>query len=219
MRRKGDSAHLCCCWLLFAKGYRVWSKTPKFTINLTILVARARDQRLKNVIGEYTSTLLLEVANCEEYVFEAWALHLQHQLRADLEHSSVSGVRVIRELNKMRRGEFGATIPVVFTSLVGTPSPENDSVPTAWLGESAWLGDNIYTISQTPQIWLDCQMREQSGALVFNWDAVEEIFPKGLLDDMFDAYCRLLRRLADEEESWQESRYEMASKLLPPGPA
>ncbi len=33
---------------------------------------------------------------------------------------------------------------------------------------------------------------------------------------MFDAYCRLLHRLTDEV-SWQESRYEMESKLLPHG--
>jgi len=45
--------------------------------------------------------------------------------------------------------------------------------------------------------------------LVFNWDGVEELFPEGLLDDMFEAYCRLLRRLADEEDVWQETRQQL----------
>jgi amino acid adenylation domain-containing protein len=199
----------------FSEVLRVWSKNPKFTINVTLFSRTARDPRLKNVMGDFTSTVLLGVGNCDQATFEARALNLQQQLRADLDHSSVSGVQIIRELNKMRHGESGATMPVVFTSLVGTPSPADDSVPTAWLGESAWLGENIYTISQTPQVWLDYQAREQAGALVFNWDAVEELFPAGLLDDMFDAYGRLLHRLADEEESWQESWYEMGRKLVP----
>jgi amino acid adenylation domain-containing protein len=199
----------------FSEVLRMWNKNPKFTINMTLFSRMARDPRLKNVIGDYTSSLLLGVDNAGAATFEARALNLQQQLRADLEHSSVGGVQIIREINKMRRGESVATMPVVFTSLVGTPSPADDSIPTAWLGESAWLGDNIYSISQTPQVWLDNQASEQSGALIFNWDAVEELFPEGLLDDMFDGYRRLLHRLADEEECWQESWYEMGRKMVP----
>ena len=80
----------------------------------------------------------------------------------------------------------------------------------------AWLGDVVYMISQTPQVWLDQVVFEEAGALVYSWDAVEELFPEGLLDDMFEAYCGLLRRLADEAESWQESWPETARKLVPP---
>ena len=198
----------------FSEVLRVWSKSREFTINVTLFNRMARDPRLKNVMGDYTSSLLLGVTNHDAVTFEARALKLQRQLREDLQHTSVSGVQVVRELTKMRHGESVVTMPVVFTSLVGAPSPSDDSVPTAWYGESAWLGDNIYTITQTPQVWLDHQAREQNGALVFTWDAVEALFPAGLLDDMFDAYRRLLHRLADEEESWQEGRYEMGSKLV-----
>jgi amino acid adenylation domain-containing protein len=44
---------------------------------------------------------------------------------------------------------------------------------------------------------------------------VKELLPEGQLDDMFDTYCRLLWCLADEDESWQESRFVRASKLIP----
>jgi amino acid adenylation domain-containing protein len=57
-------------------------------------------------------------------------------------------------------------------------------------------------VSQTPQVWLDHQVMEEGGALVFNWDAVEALFPDGLLDAMFAAYCGLLEQLAVEEEAW-----------------
>ncbi len=201
----------------FSEVLRLWSKSDTFTINMPILNRIARDQRLKNVIGDFTSNVLLAICNCEEPTFEARALQLKQQLRADLEHSSVSGVRVLRELNKVRGRDFGATMPVVFASLLGTPTPGTDSVSAAWFGESAWLGENLYTITQTPQVWLECQVSERSGAWVIDWEAVEDIFPKGLLDDMFAAYYRLLHRLTDAEESWQESRYEMENQLLPHG--
>ena len=51
-----------------------------------------------------------------------------------------------------------------------------------------------------PQVWLDHQVGETADALSFNWDAVEELFPPGLLDRMFGAYERRLARLAEGEE-------------------
>ena len=44
----------------------------------------------------------------------------------------------------------------------------------------------LTAITQTPQVWLDHQVIEDAGGLLFNWDAVEELFPPGLLDDMFE---------------------------------
>ncbi|HSS54712.1 MAG TPA: amino acid adenylation domain-containing protein, partial [Gaiellales bacterium] len=41
--------------------------------------------------------------------------------------------------------------------------------------------------------------------LVFNWDAVEELFPAGLLDAMFQAFCDLLGQLAQEESAWESA--------------
>ena len=72
-------------------------------------------------------------------------------------------------------------MPVVFTSLVGTPSPADNSKPTAWLGEADWMGETIYTISQASQVWIDCQTREQDGELIFNWDAIDALFPDNLM--------------------------------------
>src|SRR5205814_5656943 len=69
---------------------------------------------------------------------------------------------------------------------------------------AAWLGLTGYAISQTPQVLLDHQVWEDDGALSVNWDAVERMFPPGVLDDMFDAYRRVLERLADEQGAWRQ---------------
>ena len=101
-------------------------------------------------------------------------------------------------------------MPVVFTSVLNpTTAGQDVSLPfdLSTLGrETSASSDPVdggHNISQTPQVWLDHQVREIDGALVYNWDAVEDLFPKGLLDDMFEAYRLFLHRLASEEEAWQ----------------
>jgi non-ribosomal peptide synthetase component F len=56
--------------------------------------------------------------------------------------------------------------------------------------------------SQTPQVWLDHQVVEHEGGLLLNWHAVEELFPEGVLDAMFEAYRGLLRALGEAESDW-----------------
>ncbi|ODN72167.1 AMP-binding protein [Methylobrevis pamukkalensis] len=68
-------------------------------------------------------------------------------------------------------------------------------------------------MSQTPQVTLDHQASEIDGALVCNWDAVEDLFPAGLLDDMFAAYADLLTRLARKTSAW-----DMRVDLVGDGP-
>jgi non-ribosomal peptide synthetase component F len=44
---------------------------------------------------------------------------------------------------------------------------------------------------------------------VIDWDAVEELFPSGLLDDMFAVYCSLLTRLAEQPTSWRATTRQL----------
>ncbi|HEX4499521.1 MAG TPA: amino acid adenylation domain-containing protein [Thermoanaerobaculia bacterium] len=111
----------------------------------------------------------------------------------------MSGVRVLRELAQSRGTRQGPLVPVVFTSTLGLA----DS------GEAAEVAGpelrTVYSISQTPQVWLDHQIAEQSKALSYTWDAVDELFPPGMLDAMLDAYRGLLERLAASAEAWEVS--------------
>ncbi|MDJ0726781.1 MAG: long-chain-fatty-acid--CoA ligase [Prochloraceae cyanobacterium] len=178
-----------------------WSKTQKFTINLTLFNRLLLHPQVNDLVGDFTSLTLLEVDNSVGNTFVERANRLQQQLWEDLDRVYFSAVRVQRELN--RRRESYQIVPVVFTSTLGLDS----------LGKEIWmldrLGKEVYSISQTPQVWLDHQVREKNGSLVFNWDAVEEIFPEGLLDDMFAAYCNLLDSLATSESVWVENSLQL----------
>ena len=39
-------------------------------------------------------------------------------------------------------------------------------------------------VSQTPQVWIDCQLFERSGELVLVWDTADELFPEHMTDDL-----------------------------------
>ncbi len=84
-------------------------------------------------------------------------------------------------------------MPVVFTSTLNQAEkvdPETEAEPAESRPEGG--GGWVYGISQTPQVWLDHQVSETLGALSYKWDAVEELFPAGVLDDMLAAYQGLI---------------------------
>ncbi|MCP4283866.1 MAG: amino acid adenylation domain-containing protein, partial [Gammaproteobacteria bacterium] len=187
----------------FAEVLTYWSKSPRFTINLTLFNRLPLHPQVNDIVGDFTSLTLLEVDNGGGQSFKERSQRLQHQLWQDLDHRYVSGVRVLRELSR-RQGQQ-VLMPVVFTSTLGLETNE-----AADLDQNEW-GELVYGISQTPQVWLDHQVMEQQGALNFNWDAVEALFPEELLDDMFAAYCTLLDLLATSDDVWEQA----AIQLLP----
>ncbi|BAU16014.1 amino acid adenylation domain-containing protein (plasmid) [Leptolyngbya sp. NIES-3755] len=185
----------------YADVLATWSKTRHFTINLTTFNRLPLHPQVNDLVGDFTSLTLLAVDYRRSAPFQQRAQQLQHQLWQDLEHSAVSGVRVLRELSRAQAGSGRITMPVVFTSLLANPQMQDE---TAFATE--WLGKFVYSIAQTPQVWLDHQVYEEKGTLVFNWDAVEELFPDGMVDAMLTAYCRLLEDLATCDQPWQSVR-------------
>lgn len=184
---------------VFAEILTLWSKSPCFTINLTLFNRLPFHPQVNRLVGDFTSLTLLTVDYSNGEPFQSRARRLQEQLWEDMEHRYVSGVTVMRELARIRGGNVSAMMPVVFTS---TLTLEGFSLNTS---VDNTFGEIIYGVGQTPQVWLDNQVTEQKGTLNIWWDAVEELFPAGLLQEMFDAYRCLLDRLVLEEKAWQET--------------
>ncbi|MET9108796.1 amino acid adenylation domain-containing protein [Streptomyces zhihengii] len=181
----------------YADVLRTWSSEPDLTLDLTLFNRPQSHPRMGELIGDFTSVSLLAVTARAGESFGDRVRRLQQQLMRDLEHPEFSGVRVLRERTRRGGGGPGASMPVVFTSALVLGSGGAD--PSDGI---RFFGDEVYGITQTPQVWLDHQVTEERGALLYNWDAVEELFPAGLLDDMFAAYRALLDRLAADPDSW-----------------
>ncbi|MDH6131239.1 yersiniabactin nonribosomal peptide synthetase [Kitasatospora sp. MAA4] len=165
-----------------------WSAHPELTVNLTLFDRQEVDPAVDDVVGDFTSLLLVAYRPSPGAGFLDRARALQQRLGEDLSHRAWSAVRVARELARSA-GSAERAMPVVFTSALGTPHDLS-------LDLADWLLPRVWGISQTPQTWLDNQVYDSARGLHYDWDAVEQLFPAGLLDAMFDAYGRLLDWLA-----------------------
>lgn len=195
-----SSGLLCAA---FAEVLALWSDNSLFTLNITVFSRLPLHQQVKQIIGDFTTTVLLGIDKWHGTFFDR-VKHLQEQLWEDLDNSYVNGVQMLRELARNRQSTVGAAMPVVFTSNLFGGEVKGQNFFPDFLSLT-------YAVSQTPQVFLDHQVTESDGTLYFSWDAVEELFPPGLLDDMFDTYCHLLEKLAWDEQVWHKPIINLTS--------
>ncbi|MEV1082855.1 amino acid adenylation domain-containing protein [Streptomyces sp. NPDC050211] len=175
-----------------------WSRRPRFTLDLTLLNRLPLHPHTDRLVGDFTSVSLLAVDLSRHDTFAQRARAMATQLYADIDHRLFSGVEVLREVAR-RRGRGAALMPIVFTSAVGLTDQRVDE------GDLTGKGDFVHGISQTPQVWIDCQVVEKQGALSVNWDVREGVLPEQVVEDMFAAFAALLGRLADDPGMWDEA--------------
>ncbi|MEU8653490.1 amino acid adenylation domain-containing protein [Streptomyces sp. NPDC048737] len=169
-----------------------WSGRQRFLLNIPLF---DRDQGLRadieRIVADFTSLLLLEVDLSGDAGFADRARAIQSRLHDDVGHAAYTGVDVLRDFVRTDTGTPRAA-PVVFACNLDAPLVPDDFA--ARFGELSWM------ISQTPQVWLDHQVYgTREGGLLLAWDAVEALFPEGVIATMFAAYTDLLRRLATDD--------------------
>ncbi|MET7640824.1 amino acid adenylation domain-containing protein [Streptomyces sp. NPDC005438] len=167
-----------------------WSLDPSFSLAVTLLDRRPWHSQVDAVVGDFTSVTILEVTDPATRSVAEHAVAVSRQLLADLDHRSFSGVEVLRELGR-RQGGSAALVPVVFTSGMGSR-------------QGGVGGRELYGISQTPQVILDCQVSEDEGGLRVDWDVRSGIFPPGVVEDLFATFTALVDTLATRPERWEE---------------
>ncbi len=185
-----------------------WSKNPRFTLNILYFNRLPLHPQVNNLVGNFSSTILLEVNNSIPESFLSRTQRLHRQLMQDMEHDSVSGVQVMRELNKNKGDIPRALMPVAMSSIVSQKSALKSEISHNFLDKNQITHSNL----QTPQIFLDYGVWEENGALAVHWPFVKEVFPEGMVEEMFTAYTSFLQRLASEDEVWSE----VSPQLIPP---
>ncbi|PYP84883.1 MAG: non-ribosomal peptide synthetase [Blastocatellia bacterium AA13] len=196
LKRRAVSRRMTLSGLLlavFAGVLARWSGSPRFAINVTLLNRLPLHPDVNRLIGDLTSLLPVEIDGSTADPFESWAAGVQSQLIDDLDHCHMGSIEIMRNAARSQ-GKSAITLPVVFTSLL---NQKTESRP-----KTLWMGEPVYGISQTPQVWLDHQVFEEDEALFFQWDAVEDLFPPGFISDMFDTYRGLLSKLAQDDSAW-----------------
>ncbi|GHG75403.1 non-ribosomal peptide synthetase/type I polyketide synthase [Comamonas sp. JC664] len=186
----------------YAEVMARWSRSPRFTLNVPHFNRLPLHPQVNEIAGTFASFTLIEVDHRPERSFTERALAIRDQLFLALEHRDVSGVELLRELFRAQGRIAGAIMPVVMTSFA-SHSKSKDSHWVDFLAEE--FGELIEALTQTPQVWIDLQIVYQRGGVFLNWDVAEELFPPGMIDDMFSSFCALLRRLAEDDAAWDTS--------------
>ncbi|CAM3691288.1 Phenyloxazoline synthase MbtB [Vibrio aerogenes CECT 7868] len=179
----------------FCEVLRRWSASKSFCVNVTVLNRPAIHEDIDRIIGDFTQVNILEVKAESGTGFINRCRHLQDQLLTDLEHSSYTGVDLLREIGRNAETR-GRLMPYVFTSTLGAGKGGHPSFM-----DGATLG---FGISQTPQVWLDCQVSERDGCLHLNWDVRDGVFRDGVIEQAFGAMCRLIDKLA-VDDCWSDA--------------
>ncbi|NVZ50343.1 amino acid adenylation domain-containing protein [Pseudomonas sp. B6002] len=174
----------------FAETLGRWSRRPAFSLSVTVLKRPPLHADIDKVLGDFTAVNVLAVQPPADSHFHQRASALQEQLWQDLEHGAFSGIEVLRERARVHGRSL---MPVVFTSTLGV----GEARPFM---RGATLG---YGITQTPQVWLDCQVSEGPQGLQVNWDVRSGVFPEGLVEAAFVSFEQLLRELAEQPACWQ----------------
>lgn len=183
---------------LFSAVLARWSKAGHFCLNLTLLNRPPLHAQINDLVGDFTSLILLEIAIDPCLTLQENATRIQAQLWRDMSHREFDGVDVLRLLNRHYAAQQAMAMSIVFTSALGLAGSRNNEGAGELFTTLTRLGsgDN-YGIAQSSQVWLDHVVRESEGALGVSWDTLEDLFPDALVDAMFTAYCELLGGIAD----------------------
>src|SRR3984957_4103874 len=186
-----------CVLAAYAEVIGRWSRGRRFTLDVTLLNRLPLHPDVTDLVGDFSSVELLAFEPDLGAPLRDRVRAVQAQLWEDLDHRQYSGLDVMRDIAR-RHGQAAALYPVVFTSAIGADAAAGAA------GQPSGVAVFTYGITQTPQVWIDCQVMENQGGLSVNWDVREQVFPDGMVDDMFAAFVDLLGAMAADrgEDVW-----------------
>ncbi|MCG8927721.1 non-ribosomal peptide synthetase [Lentzea sp. CC55] len=163
-----------------------WSRHRRFTLNLPLSGRWPLHEDVDALVGDFSSVGLLAVDLDTADTFTERVHAISARLFDDLDHRLFTGVDVLGELTR----EAGSPVlmPVVFTSTAGLATGPSVRVRRG--------------LTQTPQVWIDCQVAEYDGGLVLGWDVRRGVLADGVAEDAFEAFSGLVSALATDDDAW-----------------
>ena len=179
--------------------YRTGRWSDKFSIVIPGWQRLPLHPEIDQVMGDFTSMSWLVISRQKKKLEEK--IFYNHELvRNDFLHKDVSGLRVLRKVISKRRKQI-LNFPFVFTDIHNTSGV---ILPTDFKFKKS--------LSQTPQVYLDNLSYEYNGRLNLCWDVGNAIFPKGMIEDMFSGYQRLLNYLLSDPLRFKEDDFSLLTQ-------
>lgn len=169
------------------------SMNKTFCLNLITSNRVNINPEVNNIVGDFTNNSILNVENIKDISFKEKAINLNKQIFNDLDHSFFTGVDVIRELQKTN---IDTLFPYVFTSSIGSLMTNKGPLKGKF---------NENGITQTSQVFIDCQVMDYIDGLHINLDVRESIFKEETIIDIVETLRKLLYRLSLNKEEWEKN--------------
>lgn len=178
---------------VFAETIGGWSAQSRFLLNVPLFHRESVHPDIDRVIGDFTSSIMLDVDLTQDMSVADRARALQRTMYESGAHAAYPGLNVLRDLGR-HRGE-PVLAPIVYTSALNLGELFAEPVMQTF-GEPVWI------ISQGPQVLLDAQVTEVRGGLLLNWDVRESAFPHGMVAAMFERYTDAVAALCAGADGW-----------------
>ncbi|KDQ19977.1 hypothetical protein BOTBODRAFT_125510 [Botryobasidium botryosum FD-172 SS1] len=193
---------------IFSLALACWAESKHFALNLTVFDRKRLHKNINNIMGDFTSSLLLEVDTAKEQDFNGLVANVNSQLLEDLSHAAFTGIDFLRALRSASNSD--RLMGVVLTSVL------NDFDVSADLASlDSVVGTLEHSITQTSQVTLDFQALKTASGLLIRWDYVQNAFPADLIPQIHGTFMKIARRLASADASnWSLP----VAKLLPLSP-
>lgn len=175
---------------LFSELLSAYGAGAEYTLSLTTMGRDLSKKDVGRIIGDFTQIALFAVKREAASLVDN-ARRIQKQLREDMQHMGYSSLDILRDFEYVK--ENSSIYPVVFTSLLGMEQLIASETP---------FDNQMYSLSTTPQVLLDHQLLPTRDGVILCWDAIEEAFADGILDNMFISYKQLIES-AKDIEFWQ----------------
>ena len=153
----------------YAKGLSLWQNTPDTAINMTTALRNIDGINYGKVLGDFTELLIADVHFEKGKSLTDTARTTQKKIIDHMQHLSFGGIKVMNYLAEREGKESAGICPYAFTCSVDDGTSRM---------RSNILGENVYQISQTPQLKIDCQVYEENQGLIIRFD-----YPHGVCTD------------------------------------
>ncbi len=175
---------------VYSQMLSLWSRHSEFTINLTQYNRLFQHPEINDLIGDFTLLTMFSADMRGNKSFSEYAKMTQKKLYENMAHPYYGGVEVQQDYIRLNDHE-GTAFPVVFTSTVGMSE-----------SSSRTIGKIKRICTETPQVWLDCQVTEIDGQLNISFEVVKELFDRDMPVQASDFYSRLIDILSCDPGNW-----------------
>ncbi|MFE7995220.1 condensation domain-containing protein, partial [Streptomyces shenzhenensis] len=120
----------------FAEVIAAWSDSRRFLLNLPLFDREIFSPEVAQLVGDLSSSVLLDADLSEPLPFSRQARRLQERLQEGISHGAYGGVEVLRDLARVTGSPVLA--PVVYTSAIGLGEIFEQDVQKSF-GRPSWI--------------------------------------------------------------------------------